>query len=114
MQGLAQHAKHNHPPQKERYNILYKIEKSYWDKNKKQPRNKQTCIGKIDPKTGNITPSTTRKNNTSKKQTTTTIITTKTHGPNQLLTKITNQLQLTEMLKQSFPNNHQEILRNCA
>jgi len=91
---------------------LYKIEKSYWDKNKKQPRNKQTCIGKIDPKTGNITPTTTRKNNTQQQTTTNPQITatTKTHGPNQLLTKITNQLNLTEMLKQSFPNNHQEIL----
>ena len=27
---------------------------SYWDKEKKQPRNKRICIGKIDPKTNEI------------------------------------------------------------
>ncbi len=30
---------------------------SYWDKEKKQPRNTQVCIGKIDPKTGEFIPS---------------------------------------------------------
>ena len=25
---------------------------SYWDKKRKQPRNKKTCIGKLDPVTG--------------------------------------------------------------
>ena len=29
---------------------------SYWDKEKKQPRNKRTLIGKIDDKTGEIVP----------------------------------------------------------
>lgn len=27
---------------------------SFWDKEKKQPRNKQVCIGKLDPKTGDF------------------------------------------------------------
>lgn len=30
--------------------------KSYWDKEKKQPRNKRTLIGKIDEETGEIVP----------------------------------------------------------
>ncbi len=30
---------------------------SVWDKEKKQPRNKQVCIGKLDPKTGEFIPS---------------------------------------------------------
>lgn len=30
---------------------------SVWDKEKKQPRNKQVCIGKIDPVTGEFIPS---------------------------------------------------------
>ena len=29
----------------------------YWDKEKKQARNKRICIGKIDPKTGEFVPS---------------------------------------------------------
>ena len=27
---------------------------SYWDKGKKQPRNKQVCIGKLDPVSGEL------------------------------------------------------------
>jgi transposase len=34
----------------------YKVE-SYWDKKKKAPRNKQTCLGRVDPETGEIIPS---------------------------------------------------------
>ena len=30
---------------------------SYWDKEKKQARNKQVCIGKIDPLSGEFIPS---------------------------------------------------------
>ncbi|MDZ4043221.1 MAG: hypothetical protein U1D96_06985 [Eubacteriales bacterium] len=30
---------------------------SVWDKEKQQPRNKQVCIGKLDPKTGEFIPS---------------------------------------------------------
>ncbi len=36
--------------------------KSYWDKEKKAPRNKQVCLGRVDPTTGEIVPSK-RKNN---------------------------------------------------
>ncbi len=30
---------------------------SYWDKEKKQPRNTKVCIGKLDPETGEVIPS---------------------------------------------------------
>jgi len=30
---------------------------SYWDKEKKQGRNKQVCIGKLDPESGELIPS---------------------------------------------------------
>ncbi len=37
--------------------ITYVYEsESYWDKEKKQPRNKRKLIGKIDPQTGEIVP----------------------------------------------------------
>lgn len=37
--------------------ITYVYEsESYWDKEKKQPRNKRKLIGKIDPETGEIIP----------------------------------------------------------
>ena len=34
---------------------------SYWDKEKKQPRSKRKLIGKIDPETGEIVPTSPRK-----------------------------------------------------
>ena len=34
---------------------------SYWDKEKKQPRNKRKLIGKIDPASGEIVPTNPRK-----------------------------------------------------
>lgn len=37
--------------------VTYVIEsKSYWDKEKKQPRSHRTIIGKIDPDTGEVVP----------------------------------------------------------
>ena len=35
---------------------VYEVE-SYWDKERKQPRNKQVCIGKLNPETGDFVPS---------------------------------------------------------
>ena len=40
---------------------VYEVIESYWDKEKKQPRNKRKLIGKIDPATGEIVPTTPRK-----------------------------------------------------
>ena len=38
----------------------YSVE-SYWDKEKKAPRNKQVCLGRVDPDTKEIIPSKRRK-----------------------------------------------------
>ena len=35
---------------------VYSVE-SYWDKEKKAPRNRQTCLGRLDPETGEVIPS---------------------------------------------------------
>ena len=32
--------------------------KSYWDKDKKAPRNKQVCLGRLNEETGEVIPST--------------------------------------------------------
>ena len=40
---------------------VYSIEKCYWDKEKKGPRNKQICLGKLNPETGEIIPSKRRR-----------------------------------------------------
>ena len=46
-------------------NVTYVYEStSYWDKDKKQPRSKRKLIGKIDPETGEIVPTSPRKKKT--------------------------------------------------
>ena len=39
---------------------VYSVE-SYWDKEMKAPRNKQTCLGRLDPETGEAIPSKRRR-----------------------------------------------------
>ncbi len=75
---------------------LYQVE-SYWDKDKKQSRQKRTYIGKKDPETGNII-----KNE-------------RTYGAwdcghTYLLQSITKEIGLTEELKNAFPGLWQELL----
>ena len=42
--------------QNKKTGITYVYEaNSYWDKERKQARNKQVCIGKLDPETGETT-----------------------------------------------------------
>ena len=36
---------------------VYEVLERYWDKDKQQARNKQVCIGKLDPMTGSFIPS---------------------------------------------------------
>ena len=89
---------------------LYTVE-SYWDKEKKQPRNKQVCIGRIDEGTGEIMPSD-RKRRTEKRASVApeVVATTKVYGPYLMLTKLAKDTGLAAALKKSFPDNHEEIL----
>ena len=49
--GLVQHKKPNGTV------YVYKIVDNFWDPEKQQSRNKQVCIGKLDPETGELIPS---------------------------------------------------------
>jgi hypothetical protein len=86
---------------------------SIWDKEKKQPRNKQVCIGKIDPETGEFVPS----KRLDQKQAaiaafkdSAVTATTRIIGPSLLLDKITTELGLDKIVKNCFPNDYQQIL----
>ena len=46
----------HHHNKKTGVTYVYSVE-SYWDKEKKAPRNRQVCIGKLDKATGEIIPS---------------------------------------------------------
>ena len=82
---------------------VYSIEKSYWDKKKKSPRNKQICLGKLDPDSGKIIPSK-RRHKIVERATSTPGITatSRVAGPYLLLEKITNTHGLDKLLKKCF------------
>lgn len=88
---------------------LYAVE-SYWDKEKKQPRNKQVCLGRLDENTGEVIPS--KKKEDPRKPDAAVDVTAnaKVYGPYLLLTKLAKDTGLVAALKKSFPDTHDEIL----
>lgn len=42
---------------------VYEVTENYWDKEKKRPQTKRKLIGKIDPETGEIVPTSRKKKN---------------------------------------------------
>lgn len=77
----------------------YQVE-SYWDKEKKQSRQKRTYLGAWDEKTGTI----------KKKENQRAIKTTKSFGSPYLLLKIADELDIPNKLNSAFGNNGQDIL----
>ena len=89
---------------------IYSVE-SYWDKEKKAPRNRQRLIGSIGPATGDFIP---RKPKPSPAEKAMAGITAQCHvaGPTLLLEKLTADLGLAPLLSKCFPNDAERIL--CA
>ena len=79
---------------------LYEVE-SYWDKDKKQPRQKRTYIG---PKNS--------KNKTKLKQKSSFIVN-KNLGNIFLLDNLSKKLEITNILETVFPESYNEILALC-
>jgi transposase len=100
-----------HHPQKNGDIYVYSQE-SYWDKEKKSPRNKRTLLGKLDPITGEIIP--TRKKDKSNKHVTQnidpTLIKSQVAGPSILLDKIMTDIGLKDILTKCFPELFPEII----
>lgn len=81
---------------------------SRWDKEKKQARSTQVCIGKLDKETGTFIPSkriTQPVLNDKDCTATTTIV-----GPSLILHELSKRLGLTKLLKASFPEYYEQIL----
>ena len=104
-----------------RSGITYAYEtKYYWDKEKKQSRSKRECIGKVDPVTGKIVPTRGRAKKGESK--TTTSVLKKTgpipftqtkrlyYGATNLLEAFSDEIGLTNDLKQCFPDNYKKLL----
>ncbi len=83
---------------------------SYWDKEKKQPRNKQICIGKLDPETGEVIPSKRLDPVQAAARDPAVTATARIVGPALLLDSIKAELGLEKILKACFPNTYQQIL----
>lgn len=82
---------------------------SIWDKEKKAPRNKQVCIGKLDPATGELIPS--KRFGTQVPESSTNVTATAlVAGPSLLLDSITAGLGMDRLLKTCFPDDFQQML----
>lgn len=83
---------------------------SCWDKEKKQARNKQVCIGKLDPVSGEFVPA--KRLAPEQAAVRDPIVTASAEivGSSIILDTITNQLGLEGMLKACFPKEYRQIL----
>ncbi|MDR0751956.1 MAG: IS1634 family transposase [Christensenellaceae bacterium] len=82
------------------------VSEGYWDKEKKQSRNKQICLGRIDDVTGEVIPSGRAKRDPNKIMNAVKSNITKASnriiGPIRLLDKLANDLGLVQILLQIF------------
>jgi transposase len=89
---------------------VYSVE-SYWDKKKKAPRNKQICIGKVDPETGEVVPTRRRRKIVERAVATPGVtVSAKVAGPYLVLERITEELNIRKLLKQCFPEDFEFML----
>ena len=82
---------------------------SYWDKEKKQSRNKQVCVGKLDSDTGAFIPSKRLKPEQAATRDPAVTATAEIIGSTLILDTITAKLGLERLLKSCFPKYHQQI-----
>lgn len=87
---------------------VYSVE-SYWDKEKKAPRNRQVCLGKLDKETGELIPSQ-RKAKTRKGSLSGVTAETRVAGPTMLLDKLAKDMGLTSIVKRCFSQLHAEMM----
>jgi transposase len=82
---------------------------SYWDKEKKQSRNKQVCIGKLDPVTKEFIASKRLKPEQAAARDPVVTAQAEIVGPSLVLDAITNRLGLAPLLKSCFPETYLQI-----
>lgn len=84
---------------------------SHWDKEKKESRNRQVCLGRLNEETGEIIPSQ-REARVAKRASAVPEVTARSRviGPYLILRKIADDTGLTSILKRCFPGKHEHIL----
>lgn len=82
---------------------------SYWDKTKKQPRNKKICVGKLDAITGEFVPS--KRLNPEQAAVRDPAVTASAEivGPSIVLDAMSERLGLKRLLRSCFPREHRQI-----
>jgi transposase len=88
---------------------VYSVQ-SYWDKEKKAPRNKQVYLGKLNPDTGELILSAKRKPRLKETQPINNAAAARIAGPCLLLRKIAADTGLDGILKKAFPCLHEQIM----
>jgi len=85
---------------------------SYWDKDKKQPRNKRVCIGKIDPQTNKFVQAKRLNHNPTVVAMLDSAVTASAEvvGPSIILNSITQEFGIDKLLTKCFPNYADQIL----
>ena len=84
--------------------------KSYWDKQKNAPRNKQVCVGKLDKSTGEVIPSLRKTKPARESALVGVTADARVVGPAMLLDKLAIDTGLAEILRRCFPDCHSEIM----
>ncbi len=100
-----------------RSGITYAYESiSWWDKEKKQSRSKRKLIGRVNPKTGEITPTDGRnrrakeRKQSNRKDIKTTVAKRYFYGATYLFDQIGEKLGIVRDLKECFPKDYKKIL----
>jgi transposase len=89
---------------------VYSVE-SYWDKEKKAPRNRQICLGKLDEVTGELIPAKRKKPITEQTPDESNMtVSVKVCGPYLLLSKIDTDLGIGHLMERCFPDVYREIM----
>lgn len=92
------------------YTYVYEVIEEHWDKEKKQMRSKQRCIGKLDPVTGELIPSKRLGTHGTAALNDAVTATTTVTGPKLLLKKIDQEIKLSKILMKASPKNWEQIL----
>jgi transposase len=70
---------------------------SYWDKEKKSPRQRRIPVGKRDPATGRLIPKSTKRIS-------------REYGPVYFLASLLEQMELDTMIREHFPDHWRQII----
>jgi len=100
----------HHHNKKTGVTYVYSVQ-SYWDKEKKAPRNRQVCLGRLDKATGEVIPSPRRRRIAARAAAAPGVTASaRVAGPFLLLEKLAQETGLASLVKRCFPDLHGEMM----